>query len=149
MEFDFLMSYFFFHEQFKSQTKRSGRSRGARNWRVGSILVPDLGLSISMRESYMWLGVMRSWVHGTIQRNLRIAVNVKDLYGNPGSTKTKGALAEILDKNSVLPYLHRVISSSYVVSFLILCHPSGFSLPTSECKGTAQTGFYQLHSFQY
>ena len=48
-----LFFFFFFHAQFKSETKRSGRSRGARNWRHGSILVSIFSISMRERELYV------------------------------------------------------------------------------------------------
>ena len=56
MEFD--VFFFFLTHSIKHRVKRSGRSRRARKRRIDSMLEPDLGLSINMRER---LGVMGSW----------------------------------------------------------------------------------------
>ena len=60
MEFDvflFVFVFVFFTHSLNHRVKRSGRSRGARKRRIDSMLEPDLGLSINMKER---LGVLGS-----------------------------------------------------------------------------------------
>ena len=60
MELDVFFFFFFFFltHSINHRVKRSGRSRRARKRRIDSMLEPDLGLSINMRER---LGVLGSW----------------------------------------------------------------------------------------